>query len=107
MNARIFLSFIFYESSFFPSQKRQEGFPLEPARTVTISTNEGTWMAIDVHPNGEKIVFDLLGDSMNFQLKVELARITEGLALTHNRNTRQTGIQFCFYLIEVAETMFG
>lgn len=27
-----------------------------------LSTNEGTWMNLDVSPNGEHIVFDLLGD---------------------------------------------
>jgi len=29
---------------------------------VTIDTTEGTWMNLDVSPDGERIVFDLLGD---------------------------------------------
>ena len=29
---------------------------------LKLSTNEGTWMNLDVSPNGEHIVFDLLGD---------------------------------------------
>ena len=29
---------------------------------VPLNTDEGTWMSLDVSPNGSKIVFDLLGD---------------------------------------------
>ena len=29
---------------------------------VEIDTDEGTWMSLDVSPNGEEIVFDMLGD---------------------------------------------
>ncbi|PKA83884.1 imidazolonepropionase-like amidohydrolase [Ulvibacter sp. MAR_2010_11] len=31
-------------------------------KTHSFSTNEGTWMNLDVSPNGQTIVFDLLGD---------------------------------------------
>lgn len=31
-------------------------------QTFTINTNEGTWMNLDVSPDGKDIVFDLLGD---------------------------------------------
>ena len=31
-------------------------------KTLNLSTNEGTWMNLDVSPDGEKISFDLLGD---------------------------------------------
>jgi imidazolonepropionase-like amidohydrolase/Tol biopolymer transport system component len=40
----------------------QEGLPLAPDRTVTFSTNSGHWMSLDVSPDGQTIVFDLLGD---------------------------------------------
>lgn len=33
-----------------------------PADTVMFTTNEGTWMNLDVSPDGKEIVFDLLGD---------------------------------------------
>jgi Tol biopolymer transport system component len=33
-----------------------------PARTVEFDTDEGTWMSVDVSPDGQAIVFDLLGD---------------------------------------------
>jgi Tol biopolymer transport system component/imidazolonepropionase-like amidohydrolase len=35
---------------------------LERAETVTFTTDEGTWMSLDVSPDGKSIAFDLLGD---------------------------------------------
>ncbi|NNF26971.1 MAG: hypothetical protein HKN73_07125, partial [Gemmatimonadetes bacterium] len=36
--------------------------PIEPVRTLRFTTDEGTWISLDVSPDGESIVFDLLGD---------------------------------------------
>ncbi|MGM9489873.1 amidohydrolase family protein [Ideonella sp. YS5] len=36
--------------------------PPGEARTVDIDTRTGTWMSVDVSPDGQHIVFDLLGD---------------------------------------------
>nr|WP_026135918.1 amidohydrolase family protein [Nafulsella turpanensis] len=36
--------------------------PHGPQKEITITTNEGTWMSVDVSPDGKQIVFDLLGD---------------------------------------------
>ncbi|WP_423145952.1 amidohydrolase family protein [Rubrolithibacter danxiaensis] len=33
-----------------------------PAKTISFTTDEGTWMNVDVSPDGSEIVFDLLGD---------------------------------------------
>ncbi len=33
-----------------------------PGSVVTFTTDEGTWMSLDVHPAGDRIVFSLLGD---------------------------------------------
>lgn len=35
---------------------------LERAEDVTFTTDEGTWMSLDVSPDGKSIAFDLLGD---------------------------------------------
>ena len=36
--------------------------PLVPTRTLNLDTDEGTWISLDVSPNGQTIVFELLGD---------------------------------------------
>lgn len=36
--------------------------PPGEAREVAISTSEGSWMGVDVSPDGETIIFELLGD---------------------------------------------
>ena len=36
--------------------------PLGPTKTLEFTTDEGTWMNLDVSPDGKQIVFDLLGD---------------------------------------------
>ncbi|MCA9751284.1 MAG: PD40 domain-containing protein, partial [Gemmatimonadetes bacterium] len=33
-----------------------------PYDTLRFAAEEGTWMSLDVHPSGDRIVFDLLGD---------------------------------------------
>ncbi|MEZ4416696.1 MAG: amidohydrolase family protein [Gemmatimonadota bacterium] len=40
----------------------QEGLPLAPERRVQVSTREASWMSVDVSPDGQTLVFDLLGD---------------------------------------------
>ena len=43
-------------------EKKPEGLPMKPADTIKFTTNEGTWMSLDVSPDGKTIVFDMLGD---------------------------------------------
>jgi hypothetical protein len=45
-----------------PSQPAGQTLPLRPTRTIDFTTDEGTWMSVDLAPNGQRIVFDLLGD---------------------------------------------
>ena len=62
-------------------KKDKKDLPLEARRTVSISTDQGTWLSLDVHPDGSKIIFDLLGDLYELPLRGGTAtRLTEGLA---------------------------
>jgi Tol biopolymer transport system component len=36
--------------------------PLKPVRTIEFATEEGTWLNIDVSPDGSRLVFDMLGN---------------------------------------------
>src|SRR5882724_9188401 len=65
-----------------PAEVRSAGgLPLTPTRIVHFTTNEGTWMSVDVSPDGKTIVFDLLGDLYTLPITGGKAtRITSGMA---------------------------
>ncbi|MCU0647592.1 MAG: amidohydrolase, partial [Gemmatimonadaceae bacterium] len=57
------------------------GLPLKATRTHTFTTTKGTWISLDVSPDGQTIVFDLLGDLYTLPITGGTAkRITSGLA---------------------------
>src|SRR5438093_724465 len=63
------------------SSKRAGGLPLTPTRTVRFTTDEGTWLSLDVSPDGRSIVFDLVGDLYTLPIEGGRAtRITAGPA---------------------------
>jgi hypothetical protein len=63
------------------TQPASAELPLHPERTVAFETDEGTWMSLDVSPDGETLVFDLLGDLYLLGIGGGEARaITHGLA---------------------------
>ncbi|MDR8392322.1 amidohydrolase family protein [Aliifodinibius sp. S!AR15-10] len=71
--------------------------PGGPHKEVTITTDEGTWMNLDVSPNGEEIVFDLLGDIYIMPIgggEAELLR--EGLAYAIQPRFSPDGSQISF-----------
>lgn len=40
----------------------QPELPLEPARVLSMTAEEATWLSLDVSPDGSSVIFDLLGD---------------------------------------------
>jgi Tol biopolymer transport system component len=59
---------------------KSDSLPLKPERTLAFDTDEGTWLSLDVSPDGRTIVFELLGDLYTLPITGgEATRITSGL----------------------------
>lgn len=63
------------------TKKATKELPLEPERTISFTTDKGTWISLDVSPDGSTIVFDLLGDIYSIPVTGGTAtQITSGMA---------------------------
>ena len=61
--------------------RRTNSLPLIPTRTLDFTTDEGTWISLDLSPDGETIVFELLGDLYTLPVTGgDATRITSGQA---------------------------
>ena len=55
--------------------------PLPAARTVSFTVSQGTWLSLDVSPDGRTILFELLGDLYTMSIDGGAAQaITRGMA---------------------------
>src|SRR5438105_4724749 len=59
-------------------EKKAEKPDLGPMRTIEFDTDEGTWMNLDVSPDGKTILFDLLGDIYTLPLEGGEAKLLLG-----------------------------
>ena len=60
---------------------KSEGLPLAVDRWVPIDMTEGSWISLDVSPDGETIVFDYLGDLFTIPMAGGMAtQLTTGMA---------------------------
>ncbi|MBI1780855.1 MAG: PD40 domain-containing protein [Sphingobacteriales bacterium] len=58
-----------------------KNLPLKPTRKISFNTNEGSWMSLDISPDGKTIIFDLMGDLYTMPATGGKATaITKGLA---------------------------
>lgn len=66
---------------------RFKGLPLKPERKIGFQTSEGTWMSVDVSPDGKTIAFDLMGDIYTLPIEGgEATAVTKGMSFeTHPR----------------------
>jgi hypothetical protein len=74
-----------------PRQLPGQTLPLSPTRQIAFETDEGTWMSLDLSPDGSRIVFDLLGDLYTLDVNGGRAMpITRGMGFdTQPRIPRQ------------------
>lgn len=63
-----------------PWDVNQPGYQVE-STSANIDVTEGTWLSVDISPDGKQLVFDLLGDLYLLPIEGgEATPITEGLA---------------------------
>ena len=62
-------------------EAEKEGLPLKPERKIEFTTDEGTWMSLDVSRDGKTILFELLGDLYTVPIAGgDAVGITSGMA---------------------------
>ncbi len=55
--------------------------PLDAARSFTLDTREGTWLSLDISPDGTTLAFDMLGDLYSVPIAGgDATRLTSGMA---------------------------
>ncbi|MGH7483541.1 MAG: amidohydrolase family protein [Longimicrobiales bacterium] len=63
------------------SESEDDALPLEATRALRYTATEGTWISLDVSPDGRTIVFDFLGDLYTLPIVGgQTIRLTDGLA---------------------------
>ena len=69
------------DSTKIKKKDKTKNLPLEVGRTVHLKTDEGTWISLDVSPDGKTIAFDLMGDIYTIPISGGKATpITKGMA---------------------------
>jgi Tol biopolymer transport system component len=56
----------------------KKGLPLKPDHKITFTTDEGTWLSLDVSPDGKTIVFELMGDLYTLPIEGGQAKLISG-----------------------------
>src|SRR6202165_6247434 len=56
----------------------KKGLPLKSDRKIEFTTDEGTWLSLDVSPDGKTIVFELVGDIFTLPIGGGPAKLISG-----------------------------
>ncbi len=78
-------------------RRDRDPLPLEEDRNFTLNTDEGSWISLDVSPDGDWIVFDLLGDLYLLPFNGGMAQqITSGMEFDSQPRFSPDGRQILF-----------
>src|SRR6266576_3094373 len=56
----------------------KKGLPLKSSRKIEFTTDEGTWLSLDVSPDGKSIAFELVGDIFTLPIEGGQAKLISG-----------------------------
>jgi len=77
--------------------KKDQPLPLKPTRNIDFKTSEGTWLSLDVSPDGKTILFELLGDLYTIPITGgEAHRLTSGMAFNSQPRFSPEGKKITF-----------
>jgi Tol biopolymer transport system component len=75
----------------------QDGMPLAPTRTLEFTATEGSWISVDITPDGRTLVFDLLGDLYTMPAEGGKATaLTQGMAVNAQPRVSPDGRRVVF-----------
>lgn len=79
------------------TRKHVDSLPLKTERSIGYRTSEGTWLSLDVSPDGRTIVFELMGDLYTLPMAGGTAtRISEGPAFDSQPRWSPDGTRIVF-----------
>ena len=79
------------------TDKNKAGLPLKPERKIEFTTDEGTWISLDVSRDGKTILFELLGDLYAVPFKGgDAVGITSGMAFDSQPSYSPDGLRIAF-----------
>jgi Tol biopolymer transport system component len=56
----------------------KKGLPLKSDRKISFTTDEGTWLSLDVSPDGKTVAFELIGDIYTVPIEGGKAKLIDG-----------------------------
>jgi Tol biopolymer transport system component len=76
---------------------KDQPLPLKPARNVEFTTDQGTWLSLDVSPDGKTILFELVGDLYTIPFSGgEAHKLTSGMAFNSQPRYSTDGKKIAF-----------
>src|SRR6516162_8388775 len=77
--------------------KKDQPLPLKPSRNIEFTTDQGTWLSVDVSPDGKTILFELLGDLYTVPFSGgEAHKLTSGMAFNSQPRYSPDGKKIAF-----------
>ncbi|MEX6634537.1 amidohydrolase family protein [Hyphococcus lacteus] len=71
-------AFLFTGTAHTQTLSADNGLSLKPSRQLSFEVEEGTWMSVDVSPNGKMLAFDILGDLFTVPIDGGRAKLISG-----------------------------